>query len=113
MSKLAGQSQRGFERELVRTETLVVEGRVPDGHALSGRSQNLSLSGIFVETKEPLLPGTEVQLFIGSLSSSFALRVVAQVVRNHTDGFGARFVDESEEGRSYVAAFIKRFRKKG
>ena len=104
-------SNRQFERELVRTETLVVEGRIPDGRALTGYSRNLSLSGIFVETETPVTEGTEVQLFIGSYHSPLALRVVAPVVRSNPGiGFGGRFVDATDDGRNHVAAFLRRFR---
>jgi len=104
---------REFERELVQTETLVVEMReAGGGRALSGQSRNISLNGIFVEAKEAPPVGTEVQLFIGSMVSSSALRVTATVVHIAPgEGFGARFLDDTEEARDYVAAFIKRFRK--
>jgi hypothetical protein len=104
---------REFERELVHTETLVVEMREQAGRALSGQSRNISLTGIFVEAREPLEVGTEVQLFIGSLSSASALRAMAKVVHVVPgEGFGAHFIDESTEAREFVAAFIKRFRKR-
>ncbi len=102
---------REFERELVQTETLVVEMRDAGGHAMSGQSKNLSLTGIFVEAKGSPPVGSEVQLFIGSMASSSALRVTATVVHVAEDGFGARFVDDTEEARGYVGAFITRFRR--
>jgi Tfp pilus assembly protein PilZ len=112
MSDEARRIPREFERELVQTETLVVEMRDEGGKALSGQSRNLSLNGIFVETREPVTVGAEVQLFIGSMSSSSALRVVATVVHVVPgEGFGAHFLDDTDEARDYVAAFIKRFRK--
>src|SRR5579859_272436 len=99
---------REFERELVQTETLVVEMRESGGRAVSGQSRNLSLNGIFVETRETVDVGSEVQLFIGSMSSSSALRVVAKVVHvTPGEGFGAQFLDDTDEAREYVAAFIR------
>ncbi len=102
---------RELERELVQTETLIVEMRDSGGHSLSGQSKNLSLTGIFVEAKESPAVGSEVQLFIGSMASSSALRVTATVVHVEPDGFGAKFVDDTEEARGYVAAILVRFRK--
>src|SRR5690349_4052768 len=101
---------REFERELIQTETLVVEVREGGGRAVSGQSRNMSLTGIFVDTKDVPAVGAEVQLFIGSVSSSSALRVMAKVV--HTtpgSGFGARFLDDTDEARDYVASFLTRF----
>jgi hypothetical protein len=105
---------REFERELIQTETLVVEMRESaGGHALSGQSRNMSMSGIFVDVAEPPPTGTEVQLFIGSLSSSSALRATAQVIHVEPGvGFGARFLDDTAEAREYVASFLNRFRKR-
>jgi hypothetical protein len=104
---------RDFEREMVRTEALVVELRGSGGRAISGESRNLSLGGIFVETPESIEVGAEVQLFVGSMRSTSALRVFARVVHVVPGvGFGARFLDDTEEGRGYVAAFLDRFRSK-
>ena len=103
---------REYERELVQTETLVVELRAPSGNAISAQSRNLSLNGIFVETNEVVEVGEEVQLFIGAMSSASALRVAAKVVHVVPgEGFGARFLDESTEARDCVAAFLARFRR--
>ncbi len=104
---------REFTRELVQTETLVVELRDTGGRAIAGISRNLSATGIFVETAEAPPAGTEVQMFIGSASSPSALRVTAQVVHvEETSGFGARFLDASEEARECVSGFMNRFRKR-
>jgi len=104
---------REFERELIHTETLVVEMREGGGRALSGVSRNMSLNGIFVETKDVPEVGSEVQLFIGSMSSSSALRVAAHVVHaTPGTGFGAHFLDDTEESREYVSSFLNRFRKR-
>jgi|SRR5579883_2946515 len=101
---------RDFERELVQTETLVVELHDGGGRALTAHSRNLSLSGIFVETPEPIDVGVEVQLFVGNSGNSSALRVFARVIHVAPGvGFGARFLDDSEEGRGHVAAFLERF----
>ena len=106
-------SQRAFERELIQTEALVVELRSEGGRAVSGRSRNLSLTGIFVETSEPIEAGAEVQLFVGSPTGAAALRVLARVVHIHPGiGFGAQFLDEDDEARAFVASFIERVQKK-
>ena len=71
-----------------------------------------SVPGIFVESAATVKIGDEVQLFVGSMRSSAALRTVARVMHVEPGvGFGARFVDEDEESRSCVANFIDRFRK--
>lgn len=103
---------RESERELIQTETLVVEMRDGAGRALSGQSRNMSLSGIFVDTGDVPAIGTEVQLFIGAMSSSAALRVTAQVVHATPGvGFGAKFLDDTDEARDFVSAFLRKFRR--
>jgi PilZ domain-containing protein len=105
--------QRAFQRELIQTEALVVELREPGGRGVSGRSRNLSLNGIFVETEEQVNIGEELQLFVGSPAGAAALRVMARVVHIHPGvGFGAQFLDDNSESREYVAAFIQRVKKK-
>ncbi len=107
-----GAARRDFEREMVRTETLIVESHPEGVRTVLGTSRNLSRSGIFVESSATVKVGDEVQLFVGSMRSAAALRVVARVV--HVDagvGFGAHFVDEDDESRGCVASFIERFKK--
>jgi hypothetical protein len=107
-----GAARREFERTLVVTETLIVESHPEGMRTVLGTSRNMSRSGIYVESATPLKIGDEVQLFVGSMRTAAALRAVARVV--HVDpgvGFGAHFVDEDEESRDCVAAFIHRFKK--
>ncbi len=107
-----GAARRLFERELVRTETLIVESHPEGVRTVIGTSRNLSKSGIFVESNATLKIGDEVQLFIGSMRSSAALRAVATVVHVVPGvGFGAHFVDDDDESRDCVTSFISRFKK--
>jgi hypothetical protein len=103
--------RRDFERELVVTETLIVESHPEGVRTVLGTSRNLSKSGIFVESNANLKIGDEVQLFVGSMRSAAALRAVARIVHIDKGGFGARFVDEDEESRDCVTAFLDRFKK--
>jgi hypothetical protein len=103
---------RDFERELVRTETLIVESHPEGMRTILGTSRNLSKSGIFVESTATIAVGEEVQLFVGSMRSAAALRVLARVVHVEPGvGFGARFVDEDDESHDCVGAFITRFKR--
>jgi hypothetical protein len=107
-----GAAKREFERELVRTETLIVESHPAGMRTVLGTSRNVSRSGIFVESTAELKIGDEVQLFVGSMRSAAALRAVARVVHVEPGvGFGAHFIDEDAESRHCVAAFIERFKK--
>lgn len=108
-----GAARRAFERELVRTETLIVESHPQGMRTVLGTSRNLSRSGIFVESSAEVKIGDEVQLFVGSMRSAAALRTVARVVHVEPGvGFGAHFVDEDEDSRNCVTAFIDRFKKR-
>lgn len=108
----SGNARRDFERELVRTETLIVESHPEGMRTVLGTSRNLSKSGIFVESDAAVKLGDEVQLFVGSMRSAAALRAVARVMHVEPGvGFGARFIDEDDESRQCVATFIERFKK--
>lgn len=110
----SGAARREFVREMVRTETLIVESHPEGARTVLGTSRNLSKSGIFVESTAQVKIGDEVQLFVGSMRSAAALRVVARVVHVEPGvGFGAHFVDEDEESRDCVSAFITRFKREG
>jgi len=107
-----GAARRDFEREMVRTETLIVESHPEGMRTVLGTSRNLSKSGIFVESNATVKIGDEVQLFVGSMRSAAALRAVARVVHVEPGvGFGARFIDEDDESRQCVSTFIDRFKK--
>ena len=107
-----GAARRDFERELVRTETLIVESHPEGVRTVLGTSRNLSKSGIFVESTAVLKLGDEVQLFVGSMRSAAALRAVAKVMHVEPGvGFGAHFIDEDDESRECVSSFISRFKK--
>ncbi len=108
-----GAARREFERELVRTETLIVESHPAGVRTVLGTSRNLSRSGIFVESLAEVKIGDEVQLFVGSMRSAAALRTVAIVMHVEPGvGFGARFLDEDDDSRNCVTAFIDRFKKR-
>jgi hypothetical protein len=104
--------RREFDRQLVRTETMVVEMHPEGARSRVGTTRDISLNGVFVESQMELVVGSEVQLFIGSLRTAAALRVYANVVHVEPGvGFGARFLDDNEEARDVVASFIQRFKK--
>jgi hypothetical protein len=104
--------RREFDRQLVRTETMIVELHPDGARTQVGTTRDISLNGVFVESQVTLAVGTEVQLFVGSLRTAAALRVYARVVHIEPGvGFGARFLDDNEEARDVVAQFIQRFRK--
>ncbi len=107
-----GAARREFEREMVRTETLIVESHPEGVRTVLGTSRNLSKSGIFVESSANVKLGDEVQLFVGSMRSAAALRAVARVMHIEPGvGFGAHFIDEDDESRECVTAFIHRFKR--
>ena len=109
---MSDDARRDFSRELVRTETLIVESHPAGVRTVLGTSRNLSKSGIFVESEAVMKIGDEVQLFVGSMRSSAALRAVAKVVHVEPGvGFGAHFIDDDDESRECVAAFIGRFQR--
>lgn len=60
--------------------------------AVIGRTRDLSLHGMFIETREPFEPGTVVPLDV-ELGHRSIVRVRAEVVRREADGMGLHFHD--------------------
>jgi hypothetical protein len=111
MARVRTSAQRAFERELITSEAMAVELRFAGRAApVSGRSRNISVSGIFVEVADPVAVGAEVELLVGGREGG--LRAVARVVRTLPGvGFGAQFLDDDRMSRSDVVAFMKRVKK--
>lgn len=80
-------ARRDFRRRPLRLE---VEFRGEDGCARDGMIGNLSGGGLFIETDQPLVPGSETVLRI--FGSQHELRFGASVAWVHAGGMGVRFV---------------------
>jgi hypothetical protein len=95
-------------REAIAVEVVAID-RETAGLALVGRSRNLSMSGIFVETRESPAVGTELQIYLGLEKVRAGLRAVGRVVHVAPGvGFGAKFLDESLDGRTFMQRFMQR-----
>ena len=105
-----GELRRRFARALVRTEKLRIGIKTADGRAGDGRSRNISQIGVSVDWKQPLAVGDELELSIGSLTGSSALQLKAKVVHASPSGFGAQFLEPSDEARAYLRTLIRRLR---
>ena len=68
----------------------------------SGRVANLSRSGCFMETHDPLATGELVYLHL-SLPVGGSMSVKGEVVHRQRRGFGVRFVELTRENQEAVA----------
>lgn len=83
---------------------------------LYGTSYNLSVSGIYVRTAEPVLPGALVEMALALPTSREMVHGTAEIVHSATArevrgtaypaGFGARFVALSPLGEAAVRSFV-------
>ena len=67
-----------------------------DNQILEGTSQNISLSGIFIKTKDKLNVGQTVILSLPSKSKK-GLKVRGEIVRSNHEGFGVKFLKKAGE----------------
>jgi uncharacterized protein (TIGR02266 family) len=76
----------------------------------AGRSRDLSIGGLFIETDVALPPGAEIVVAMRLLDKGFAIRSeVAWVRRNEhgdTEGIGVRFLDLHAATRKTIETFM-------
>lgn len=73
--------------------------------ALLGRTRDISLHGLFIETREPFDAGVVVPLSI-DLDRSEPLHVSAEVVRSNAEGMGLRFHDLKKEASRRIRRWV-------
>lgn len=80
-----------------------------------GRSGDVSLGGMFVESTEPITPGTKVEASFAFPDCDVQMAVPAEVRWSRGPGrntdqspwkFGIRFLDLSDEQQSALRAFV-------
>lgn len=91
---------------------LKVNFEISNRHYLFEYSSNLSQSGIFIHTMEPLQPGTEVAIQF-SLPDDFEISTRGEVIWVNTEedeepGMGVRFVGLSDQAREKILAAVKK-----
>ncbi len=85
----------------------------PNDHYLFEYSSNLSDNGIFIQTEDPLNPGTEVTIQF-ALPDEHLIRTRGQVVwvtmeeEGHESGMGIKFLGLKAEDRNRILAAIKK-----
>ena len=92
-------------------------------HFCQDYARNVSLGGIFIETKRPLPAGSTVQLSFGLPGYSGRIRSSGKVVRSVSveearaqgvrPGMGIAFEDLSEESKAVIDALVRRSLEEG
>lgn len=81
------EDQRRHPRKPFRMPVRLTYGKISgESHA-----RDMSLSGIFVETSEPIFPGQNLQLFIPFSNQDRHIKIKGKVVRVTDDGVGVQF----------------------
>jgi len=102
-----------LKREDIRIPIqLKVNMEYPNNHYLFEYSSNLSQSGIFIQTDDPLSPGTHVHLQF-SLPDQHLIRTRGEVIWVNDDdesepGMGVKFLGLSVEDRERILTAIKK-----
>lgn len=102
-----------LKREDIRIPIqLKVNMEYPNNHYLFEYSSNLSQSGIFIQTDDPLSPGTHVHLQF-SLPDQHLIRTRGEVIWVNDDdesepGMGVKFLGLSLEDRERILTAIKK-----
>ncbi|HAR96477.1 MAG TPA: hypothetical protein DCR97_11020 [Deltaproteobacteria bacterium] len=80
--------RRHFTRVLYQAEAIVTWGR----RVVRGRSENVSLKGLFLQTSEklPLGKNVRIKLFLQGLEDK-CVELFGKVVRQENGGFGVQF----------------------
>ncbi len=85
------QERRAAPRFSIQVPTEYEHANTPVG---TGRTENVSVSGVLVERTSAEFPiDTELRMRFSFFSGSFATAFTAAVVRHTESGFAARFVD--------------------
>ena len=86
----------------------------PDGPTLEGRTHNVSVRGILLETPEPVVIGSKLELAFTLPDDDVPIRAVGQVVREHAWGegtqVGVEFLILRDFGRNRIRAWVSRAR---
>jgi hypothetical protein len=98
------------ERQPHGGKAILFLDRSREQDAFSVRSRDISVSGVFVETRVPVSVGEEVAMMVDGRNNR-ALRAAARVVRVSDEGFGARFLAESGEEQAELTRFIASLRR--
>lgn len=92
-----------------------VQFKIGDGVSY-GTTYNLSISGVYVRTHEPVVPGAVVEMAIGLPTAREMIRLHAEVVHSaaprevrgtaYPAGFGARFFEVTPLARAAIRNFV-------
>ncbi|HKZ53555.1 MAG TPA: PilZ domain-containing protein [Candidatus Acidoferrales bacterium] len=99
---------RGDERRAARRASLVTQIRtIVDGETVVGYTRDVSTGGVFIETENPPVKGTEVNLRFRLTPDSPIVGARAVVAYSLPgEGMGLRFVDLTPELQQAIEAFV-------
>lgn len=109
-------SAKARAREQRKTPRVPIQLKVdvesPNEHYLFEYSSNLSQNGIFIQSTEPLDPGTKVNIQF-SLPDSYLIRTRGEVIwvndeEEEEPGMGIKFIGLDEKDREMILNSLKK-----
>lgn len=97
LENMQGSPIKSGERESIRRPYVNSIEFFVKGRSCMGVSQNISSTGIFIKTDEPVSIGQTILLSIPFTNNQKYIRIPAQVVRTTHKGIGIEFLKGTEE----------------
>ncbi len=86
----------GQKERLPRKDCLIPVDYTTQDRMFSDFIQDISASGVFIETKEPFLVGQDITLTFTILSEENPFKITGEIVRTDTQGIAVKFTNLTE-----------------
>jgi len=96
-----------YERKHDRKKCIITVDYAAAGRAFSDYIQDISNSGVFINTKEPFSMGDEIVLVISFTGDQNPFKIPAKIVRQNERGIGLRFNFQSQVQEAIINSFIQ------
>ena len=100
-----------WARKYIREERLITVNFAAKGRAYQNFIQDISLEGVFIETKEPFEVGEDLLLTIAYHKEQRPFKIEGTVVRNPPNGIGVKFKKVSQVQEEIIRAIIDKTEK--
>ena len=98
-------------RKHSREERLITVNFASNGRAYQNFIQDISLEGVFIETKEPFAVGDDMLLTIAYAKDQRPFKIEGTIVRIGTNGVGVKFKKVSQVQEEIIKSIIDKTKK--
>ena len=96
-----------YERQHDRKKCVITVDYATASRAFKDYIQDISSSGVFINTTEPFKMGDEVVLVISFTGDQNPFKIPAEIVRQTDRGIGLRFNFQSQVQEAIINSFVK------